>query len=371
MLLLTEAATTHMLGPAMAADAITSGLAGAGDLELVVRAIRPRRLGALLSRPVPLVSRWDVDLQPLRWHLVHGLLARREAEAVRRTGAVDVVVVNTHTLGLVLGDLPRQVPTVLEVDLTMDQLHRFAMWRRWMPWSRLALAPSRSLERRAFAAAHTVVAQSSWVADAVRERCPSAVIEVLNPGIDVERFRPAPRRPRARPRLLFVAARFGAKGGHDLLRALDGSLGEEVDLDVVTRDEVPAADGLTVHRLDPGDELVDLFQQADLFVLPTHADGNPWVVVEALACGVPVVSTPVGAIPEMVGPGGRLVPVQDVPALRAAVLGLVRQEDQRAALGRAARSHAAAHFDRRAQGAALAEVVRKAATDHAERARHR
>jgi glycosyltransferase involved in cell wall biosynthesis len=64
------------------------------------------------------------------------------------------------------------------------------------------------------------------------------------------------------------------------------------------------------------------FTAADLFVLPTLADNQPLVVVEALACGTPVVGFDVGGVPEMVRPGvtGLLAPVKDVEALRDAIV---------------------------------------------------
>ena len=59
---------------------------------------------------------------------------------------------------------------------------------------------------------------------------------------------------------------------------------------------------------------------ADIFCLPSYSEGCPNVVVEALACGCPVVATNVGGIPELVKEtSGLLVPPRDVPALRAAL----------------------------------------------------
>src|SRR4029077_10651402 len=62
------------------------------------------------------------------------------------------------------------------------------------------------------------------------------------------------------------------------------------------------------------------YQRSDLFVLPTEYEGYGMVVAEALAHGLPVVSTPVGAIPELVGTdAGVIVPVGDAAALAAAL----------------------------------------------------
>jgi glycosyltransferase involved in cell wall biosynthesis len=73
--------------------------------------------------------------------------------------------------------------------------------------------------------------------------------------------------------------------------------------------------GKVAHELLP-----DWFAACDLFCLPSHNEGVPNVVLEAMACGVPVLATRVGGIPEVVPEfAGVLVPVQDGPALAAAL----------------------------------------------------
>ncbi len=184
-----------------------------------------------------------------------------------------------------------------------------------------------------------------------------------HPGLDLERYRPAPRRVRMRPRVLFVGGRFAAKGGEDLIEALADGLGSEVDLDVVTPEPVPERPGLRIHRLDPSDpELLDLQQQADVFCLPTYGDSNPWVLLEAMACATPVVSTPVGGIPGMLedGRAGVLVPHGDPRALGEALRALLADPERRAELGARGRARCEAHYDARRQFAALAERLREA-----------
>jgi len=83
-----------------------------------------------------------------------------------------------------------------------------------------------------------------------------------------------------------------------------------------------------------------LLREADVFVLPSHAENMPMAVLEAMAVGLPVVTTPVGALPEVItsGMNGLLVSPGDIHALAAAVLDLLHDPHRRALIGAAAAS---------------------------------
>jgi glycosyltransferase involved in cell wall biosynthesis len=83
-------------------------------------------------------------------------------------------------------------------------------------------------------------------------------------------------------------------------------------------------------------------QACDIYVHPSHVDGMPNVVLEAMACGLAVVATRVAAVPTMIQDGvtGDLVDIGSVPQLRAAIQRLVSDPDTRERLGRAASERA-------------------------------
>jgi len=94
-------------------------------------------------------------------------------------------------------------------------------------------------------------------------------------------------------------------------------------------------------------DVADILRASDMFVLSSRVEGNPMSVMEAMAAGLPVVSTAVGGVPELVRAGetGLLVPSEDAAALAQAMQALVDDPVRRQAMGAAARQHAVAHFD--------------------------
>lgn len=95
-----------------------------------------------------------------------------------------------------------------------------------------------------------------------------------------------------------------------------------------------------------GQEVVDALAAAQVFVLPSHWEGQPMVILEAMSAGLPIVSTTVGANPDVVGESeGVLVAPHDVDALTATLADLIRDRDARVRLGEGARKRAEAAHD--------------------------
>lgn len=103
-----------------------------------------------------------------------------------------------------------------------------------------------------------------------------------------------------------------------------------------------------------GEEKERLLRQADVFVHPTLNDCFPLVLLEAMQHALPIIATPVGAIPDMVEDGvtGLIIPEQDTKALAEAMQGFIEHPERIRSMGEAARerflhSYTADHFEQR------------------------
>lgn len=96
----------------------------------------------------------------------------------------------------------------------------------------------------------------------------------------------------------------------------------------------------------PRPDIVSYLHQASAFVLPSHSEGMPNVILEAMACGLPIVATAVGGIPDIIqnGRNGLLIPPGDAAALAAALAALLNDADLAARLGSQARSDAECRY---------------------------
>jgi len=355
----------YIMGQAQVQTAISAGLAQAPDIDARFATLSPmgRLANAVAVRRIePLASR-HLDFDTLRWHLVQSQRARGRLNSELRQWPADVVHLHTQSVALTMKATMRSVPVVLSMDATTEDWQSMPAWALDDRASSIARAPVRALERRAMRNAALILAWTPWAQRGVERDAPEARVVEHHPGLDLDRFVPVPKRERTRPRVLFVGGRFVEKGGEDLLVALGERLGRDVDLDLVTPTPVAERPGVQVHRLQTSDpRLLDLYQQADLLALPTYGDATPWVVLEAMACGTAVLSTPLGGIPDMLedGRAGALVSYGDVRALRDALEGLLANPELLASLGARARERCETHYDARKQFVRLTEHLREA-----------
>jgi len=163
---------------------------------------------------------------------------------------------------------------------------------------------------------------------------------------------------KAYDRLLEALARLRRADLH-LVLVGDGDLRADLE-DQARRLGVEGRVTLAGYRRDVG----RLLLASDIFVISSRKEGLPMVLLEAMAAGLPVVATRVGAIPDALGDGqaGVLVPAEDPGALAAAIEALAADKERRAALAGAAQRIHAARFSRRAMGQRYIELYRRLLT---------
>jgi glycosyltransferase involved in cell wall biosynthesis len=166
---------------------------------------------------------------------------------------------------------------------------------------------------------------------------------------------PTERDPAAKVEVLFVGWVIGTKGVRELLEAarslpgarftLVGPIDPDFQATVSGELEELGERVRLLGRLSH-EETAALYGQCDVFVLPTYREGFPVSVLEAMAASLPVVATPVGAIPDVVREGheGHLVPVRDASALARRLRELVEDPARRRAMGCAARERVERYF---------------------------
>jgi glycosyltransferase involved in cell wall biosynthesis len=279
----------------------------------------------------------------------------RPPEAVRRA-AVDRIAARTPAAAVVVDGLALGVLPELAAAAPLRYMglvhHPLALESGIDERDAARLATS---ELAALAGAARVIATSATTARllAADYGVPAARLVVVRPGTDPAS--PA-RGSGAAPALLAVGSLVPRKG-HDVLLAAFGAVrdlaGHLTIVGDAGRDEACAAAlAAQVDALELRDRVIlagaveaaalsRLYDGADLFVLASRHEGYGMAYAEAIARGLPVVGTTAGAVPEVVGDAGLLVPPDDVAALAAALRRVLGNARERTALAARARAAAA------------------------------
>ncbi len=195
-------------------------------------------------------------------------------------------------------------------------------------------------------------------------------ITIVRCGIDFNQFAARPHHPSRHPPVIVTTARLSREKGHLVLVeavAILRELGVDVRVRMIGsgpfRDEIEraimqhdVADVVDLTGPLPPDRVADELRDADVFCLPTFFEGLPISIMEAMAIGVPVVTTYVGAIPELVVDGvtGWVVPAGNPHALVDAIRMAVIDQDE---VVKAARAKVYESHDRVANVAELLPLL--------------
>jgi glycosyltransferase involved in cell wall biosynthesis len=195
-------------------------------------------------------------------------------------------------------------------------------------------------------------------------------LHIVHCGIEPERYTPLAR-SRGK-HLLFVGRLAGVKGVPVLLDALVELQKNHPDLKVTFIGDGPERTTLQTRTVQMGlaeivefvgyksqTEVAETLSDTDVFVLPSFAEGVPVVLMEAMVAAVPVVTTHVAGIPELVEDGthGILTHAGDSASLTAAIEALLRDPARATEMGKAGREKVSAAFNIEQETAWLAELL--------------
>ncbi|MDJ0752692.1 MAG: glycosyltransferase family 4 protein [Ardenticatenaceae bacterium] len=308
------------------------------------------------------------------WTVQAGLQARQGLRQLNGQVRLDALFFHTQVTATLAQNWIKQIPSVVSLDATplqYDALGEFythesgPSWLENFKWR---------LNRDCFKHARHLVTWSDWAKEGLVAdyEVPPEKVTVIPPGVNPDEWKAAKRQATSTVKILFVGGNLERKGGLVLLdafRALksETSEGNEVDVELhlVTKDQADPQPGLFVYNnMQPNSApLKKLYHDCDIFCLPTYGDCLPMVLSEAGAAGLPVVSTTVAAIPEIVHENktGFLVKTGDAQGLKEALKSLVTNQSRRLEFGQRAEVTVKERYDAQANARRLLTLLKQIA----------
>jgi len=186
-------------------------------------------------------------------------------------------------------------------------------------------------------------------------------LDVCRLGVDPERFAPAPKiEVNTSCHLLCVGRLTPAKGQAILLESVAQLQSQNIPVRLTFVGMGPDEQSLKAYAEQLGisgqvnftgavdqDHILGFYQTADIFVLPSFAEGLPVVLMEAMAMEIPCITTAITGVPELIqnGEDGLLVAASDTAGLTAAISRLATNADLRRQLGQAGRRKVLSDYD--------------------------
>ena len=259
----------------------------------------------------------------------------------------------------------------ITVDRDLDMEHATSPWkrltlRRWYAFLEMQMNVAKRIPRLVTVSENSrrdIVAQMGVAEDR---------LHIVPVGVDQQTFRPLPDVARVPGRVMTTAsADVPMKGLVPLLEAIAKLRVEREDVHLVVigkqkeKSKIPAVlERLGLERAVEfvsgvaQERIIELYAEAQVAVVPSLYEGFSLPAIEAMACGVPLVATTGGALPEVVGPDGEAalsVPTNDPSALAIAIGRLLDDAELRSSIGEAGRNRVLDRFTWRRSAEGMVE----------------
>lgn len=313
-----------------------------------------------LRDPINLLEWLDVSTMGFPEPFTFGLRAVRFLRPMMHR--FDVLHDN-QSLSYGIRTLARHIPTVATIHHAMTVDRDLAVRSERLIWNKfkqLRWYSFVAMQKRVAPSLSRIITVSRFARNDIARDFDIArnKFTIVANGVDSRRFHPLPEIKRRRCRLIVTSsADTPLKGLKYLLQAAAALIPKRPELQVVVvgspkkESTIPSlirALGLGRHVVFTGaitqDEFVRQYAQAWAAVVPSLYEGFGLPAGEAMACGVPVISTTGGALPEVVGDTGLLVPPGDTRALASAIDRICDDDQLAASLGAAGRMRVLKHF---------------------------
>jgi glycosyltransferase involved in cell wall biosynthesis len=332
-----------------------------------------------LSDPVNVMEWAGVSTMGFPEPFTFGIRAQRFLRT--RMGCYDIVHDN-QSLSYGIWSIAKQIPTVATIhhpitvdrDIAVRSVRPF--WKklkhlRWFSFIGMQKRVSRTLSRiiTVSECAREDIAKDFKIS---RDR-----FSVVPNGINTDLFYPMPDIPREPGRIIVTnSSDVPLKGLYYLLHAVaQVAARREIRLVVIGTPKKNGGITRLIRRLGIGDritftgrvsdaEFVRQYARAAVAVVASVYEGFGLPAGEAMACGVPVISTTGGALPEVVGDAGVLVPPKDSQALAGAITNMLDHPDKAAELGRRGYQRVQRHFTWQRAAEKTVDAYRKTIDDY-------
>ncbi len=209
----------------------------------------------------------------------------------------------------------------------------------------------KSIERRTMQRVNKVVAVSQFAASITQQHVLDIPISVIYNGIDTEKFVPKENKIVNKPFQLLYVGSWIVRKGVDLLAPIMNELGEDYVLyytgETTVNNQVNTPNNMIdIGRLNQ-EKIIRSMQTADALIFPTRSEGFGLVVTEAMACGLPVISSASSSMPEIISNGmtGFLCETNNVQSFIDSIRKLKESKELQAIMATTARYHAEKKFD--------------------------